>query len=284
MHGVEERRMKVSARSALSIRRLAIITVCFTLGGLLTTVHAGMRGRGKYSGVVIFDRWDTCFLISGSYITYISEAVKEQLRSYAGQAVQISVNEITQPTNPGDGLVNSYVILGQATDDPSNPITDNVEIRVEPGFDGKKASTFAITLRNDSLLPVPVSPSEVGITLLGINRGVAFSASDGKSVAWITRADLSPHGPNGVAESSWTSTVDGKTVYATYKTAQPCAFRSRIKLAAHDSVSCRVRLDVPAGEYQFMAGYGGGVHAWKSIASNAVSFNVDDAGVSTVEP
>jgi hypothetical protein len=52
---------------------------------------------------------------------------------------------------------------------------------------------------------------------------------------------------------------------------------------AYEAVSCRVRLDVPAGEYQFMAGYGGGVHSWKSIGSNAISFNVDAAGA-TVEP
>jgi hypothetical protein len=276
--------MKVYARSARFIRRLAIITVCVTLGSLLTAVHAGLRGKGKYSGVVIFDRWDTCFLLSGPYITYISEAVKEELRPYAGNAIEIDVTEMTQPTNPGDGLVNSYVILGPAPDDPSEPITNKVEITVEPGFDGKKAPTFVITLRNDSGQPVPVSPSEVGITLLGRNRGVALSASNGKSVAWITRADLVPHGPNGMAESSWKSTVDGKTVYAKYSAAQPCAFRTRIELDAYGSVSCRVRLDVPTGDYQFMSGYGGGVHAWKSITSNAVSFNVDAAGVATVEP
>jgi len=276
--------MKVAARSALSIRRLAIVTACFALCSLLTTVHAGMRGRGKYSGVVIFDRWDTCFLLSGPYVTYISEAVKEELRPYAGHAIEIDVTEITQPMNPGDGLVSSYVILGQAPDDPNDPIIDKVEITVEPGFDGKKAPLFDITLRNDSLQPVPVSPPEVGITLLGMNRGVFLSASDGKSVAWMTRADLVPHGPNGMAASSWTSTVDGKTVYAGYTAAQPCAFRTRVELAAYESVSCRVRLDIPTGEYQFMAGYGGGVHAWKSIASNAILFNVDADGSVTVEP
>ena len=61
-------------------------------------------------------------------------------------------------------------------------------------------------------------------------------------------------------------------------------FRDSVELAADESVSCRVRLEIPTGEYQFMAGYGGGVHAWKSIVSNAISFNVDAAGVATVEP
>jgi hypothetical protein len=33
-----------------------------------------------------------------------------------------------------------------------------------------------------------------------------------------------------------------------------------------------------------MAGYGGGVHASKSIVSNSIPFNVDTAGVASVEP
>jgi hypothetical protein len=260
------------------LRQLVAVAACLVLCSLLTTVHAGMRGRGKYSGVVIFDRWDTCFLLSGPYITYISEAVKEGLRSYAGQAIQIDATEITQPMNPGDGLVRSYVILGQAPDDPSDPIANKVEIQAEPAFDGKSAPIFDITVRNISLERVSVSPTELGPTLLGISRGVFSSASDGKSVAWITRADL-------VDGTSWSSTVDGKTTaYANYKVAQPCAFKDRVELAAYESVSYRVRLDVPTGEYQFMAGYGGGVHVWKSMVSNAISFNVDAAGVATAEP
>jgi hypothetical protein len=218
-------------------------------------------------------------------MTYISQAVKEQLRPYAGQAIQIDVAEITQPMNPGDGLVKSYVILGEAPDDPGDPIANKIEIKAEPAFDGKSAPMFDITVRNISLERVSVSPSELGPTLLGVNRGVSFSASDGKSVAWITRSDLELHGPDQMATFSWSSTVDGKTVaYAKYIAVQPCTFKDRVELAAYEVVSCRVRLDVPTGEYQFMAGYGGGVHAWKSIVSNAISFNVDVAGVASVEP
>jgi hypothetical protein len=187
--------------------------------------------------------------------------------------------------NPGDGLVKSYVILGEAPVDPSNPIANKIEIKAEPAFDGKSAPVFDITVRNISLEQVSVSPSELGPTLLGVNQGVSFSASDGKSVAWITRSDLELHGPDQTATSSWSSTVDGKTVaYAKYIAVQPCTFKDRVELAAYEAVSCRVRIDVPAGEYKFMAGYGGGVHAWKSIVSNAVSFNVDAAGVASVEP
>lgn len=275
--------MKVPSHTASSMQQFGAIAVCL-LVVVSTNVHAGIRGKGKYSGVVIFDRWDTCFLLSGPYITYISEAVKEQLRPYAGRAIQIDVAEISQPMNPGDGLVRSYVILGEASDDPSDPIGNKIEIKTEPAFDGKSIPMFDITVRNISLERVSVTPSELGPTLLGLNHG-AFSASDGKLVAWITRADLAINEPDQTATSSSASTVDGKTVaYAKYVAVQPCTFKDRIELAAYEEVSCRIRLDVPTGEYQFMAGYGGGVHAWKSIVSNAISFNVDVTGVATVEP
>lgn len=43
-----------------------IITLC------TGTAFAGIRARvrGKYSGIVIFDRWDTCYLCSGIYLMY----------------------------------------------------------------------------------------------------------------------------------------------------------------------------------------------------------------------
>ena len=38
---------------------------------------AGIRGPGKYNGVVFYDRWDNCYLFSGVYLMYISEGVKQ---------------------------------------------------------------------------------------------------------------------------------------------------------------------------------------------------------------
>jgi len=275
--------MRVPAQVALTIRVIGAVALCLILSGLATAVHAAFRGPGKYSGVVTFDRWDTCFLLSGHYITFISEAVKEDLRPYAGQAVQIDVTDILQPMNPGDGLVKAYTIVGRAPDEPSDSIADKIAIEVEPAFEGQRAPTFDITVRNISLETVLVSASEAGPTLLGTNEGV-FSPSDGKSRAWITRSSLSTSAPDQSAPSSWSSTVGGKSVYTKYNVEEPCAFEGRIFLESYKTVSCRVRFEVPAGEYQFLAGYGGGVHQWKSVASNAISFKVDNSGIATVEP
>jgi hypothetical protein len=57
---------------------------------LLLTGAAGgaIRGPGKYSGVVIFDRWDTCYLYSGTSLMYMSQRVKESLRPYRDKAIR----------------------------------------------------------------------------------------------------------------------------------------------------------------------------------------------------
>jgi hypothetical protein len=64
---------------------------------------AGIRGPGKYNGVVFYDRWDNCYLFSGVYLMYVSDRVKENLRSYSGRSIEIDAKEVHQPINPGDG-------------------------------------------------------------------------------------------------------------------------------------------------------------------------------------
>lgn len=69
------------------------------------------RRPAKYWGVVVFDHWDTCFLLSGPYIAYISEAMKDGLRPYEGQAHQVDASDVVQPMNPGDALIRKYKII-----------------------------------------------------------------------------------------------------------------------------------------------------------------------------
>jgi hypothetical protein len=83
---------------------LILLTLRFAL-----LANAGLRGPGKYSGVVVFDRWHTCFLLSGPYITYISENVKNDLRPYTGKAIQVDASDARHMSsdNP-DEFLSSY--------------------------------------------------------------------------------------------------------------------------------------------------------------------------------
>ena|SRR5439155_12989963 len=62
-----------SSRRAWSRLWVALATLLLFAG----PSSAGIRGPGKYSGVVVFDRWDGCLLFSSVYLMYISEVVKD---------------------------------------------------------------------------------------------------------------------------------------------------------------------------------------------------------------
>src|SRR5262249_47961454 len=127
----------------------ALLVVMGLLVGLIAPANAGIRGPGKYSGVVIFDRWDTCVLVSGTYVTYVAENVKSGLREYAGVAVQIDASEVIQPMNPGDALVRKYELLGLAPDAEDDPVKlDGPLFRVERLLQPEGRPTFLISIRN----------------------------------------------------------------------------------------------------------------------------------------
>jgi hypothetical protein len=54
------------------------------------------------------------------------------------------------------------------------------------------------------------------------------------------------------------------------------------KLEPDQSMKTRITFEVSSGQYQFLFGYGGGVHEEKSLASNAISFDLSDTGVATL--
>lgn len=257
------------------IQRLGVGVLWMFACGLMSTSHAGLRGPGKYSGVVIFDRWDTCFLLSGPFITYISERVKNDLRPYKGHAVEIYASEVSQPENPGDALVREYKVIGPAPDNRLWPVIAGIEIETESEFRLREAPSFAIKVRNVGSTVVQIDSSEIGPTLLGPKKKFPFCPSDGQSVAWITRGNL-------VRPLSWSLVTEEGTISASYTIDPANRLPERFNLSPGQSMEPRITLRVPAGQYQFMVGYGGGVHEEKSLASDAISFDLSDDGLATL--
>ena len=258
----------------LTFRPVCMLLICALASGFIITAHAGLRGPGKYCGVIVFDRWDTCFLLSGHVITYISDGVKNELRPYRGKAMQLDALEVSQPRNPGDALVRKYQIIGPAPDNHSTVVLDGLELVAQSDFGPQGTATFLIELRNTGNAPVKVNSSEFGPTLLGLSPKGPFCASDGKSEAWFTRVNL-------VNSSSWES-GGGSVKYSSYIIAPKSRPPERFQLEPGQSMKVRVTFKVPPGQYQFIVGYGGGVHEEKSVASNAISFDLNDAGIATL--
>ena len=244
--------------------------------GLIVTARAGIRAPGKYCGVVVFDHWDTCFLLSGPYVTYISGKVKDDLRPYKGIAMQVDASDVVQPMNPGDALIKKYTIIGLAPDAPNSPAIDGVDFVVRDDFGSNGNSAFLLEVRNTGNQIVVVDPGEIGLTLLGLNHGDIFTASDGTSMAWITRA--TPTEP----ESTWESTIGDDKYSASYVIDPNTRPAVNFQLESGHSAQIRLTFRVPPGQYEFMVGYGGGVHEGRSLASNAVIFDVSAEGVASL--
>jgi len=231
------------------------------LSMLVTDVRAGIRSPGKHSGVVIFDRWDGCTLYSGIYVMYISEHVKDKLRKHAGKSVQIDAIKVHQPKNPGDGLITEFKYLGPAPPTMNWVSLSGVELRATPSFTSGQSPTVIISVQNHGKKDAKIHSSELAPTLLTKTSGgrTSFVPADGPSYALITRQAFIAGGTDprtkgrGITNGepySWSIDQDLPRTF----TLSPGAER-RIQIT----------FDLPAGEYDFLAGYGGGVHAGMGI-------------------
>ena len=228
--------------------------VLLAAGAFALLAHAGLRGPGKYSGVVVFDRWDTCFLLSGTYITYISDNVKNELRPYAGKAMQVDASDVFQPMNPGDALIRKYKIIGPAPDSHHWATLDGLELMARSDFGPTGVPTFVLEIHNAGSASTSIDPQQIAPALLApVDEESQFLPSDGGSMAVITRSNLVHHGLRQCTVKgftySWSYTVDSKTHWS-----------ERVQLAPGQSMKCRITFHVPADKYQFVFGYGGGVH------------------------
>jgi hypothetical protein len=260
-------------RSKLKNCRLILVALflCFAVSGF-----AGERGPGKYSGVVVFDRWDGCTLYSGIYVMYVSEKTKEALRQYEGQAVQINTKEVNQPINPGDGLIGKFEYLGPSPNGRDWIKLDGIQLAssISANTNGQPIATLVIT--NSGTIPIKIFSSELGLTLLKKKSGNETNhwwfPSDGPSFALITRQDFDGRKGNGGVEAgtSYSWTICKENIL-------PHDFT----LEARTQKTLTIYFNLPDGEYDFLGGYAGGVHETKCLASNLSVFDVN-AGKATI--
>jgi hypothetical protein len=250
---------------------LFLVALCFTC-------EAGYRTAGKYCGVVVFDRWGGCILYSGIYVMYVSESIKNQLRPYRWQAIQIDAKEVSQPHNPGDGLIKRFEYLGPA---PAGEETwvrlEGINLASSVRVAGADKPVATLLVANTNRAAVKVWGEKLAFTLL-IKRGVHIRGvvSDGPSFAVITRRSLARDGPLWEAEG----TVGG--LPHTWSVRRENALPSEFTLAPGEVRNIGVYLDLPDGEYELLGGYAGGVHDAKCVASNLSAFDVRDGKAEVV--
>ena len=224
---------------------------------------ASIRAPGKYNGVVFFDRWNNCYLFSGVYLMYISDAIKDTLRPYWGKSMEIDAKEVYQPMNPGDGLIKNLAVNGESIENPRTPSILGIDLRANISKVGNRVKA-TIEIRNRGPNDALVDPSELGFAVIAHEKPLFICPSDGTSCAVITGVDAaSPGGKTRVGHQTWAWKPDGNG-----RSVNP------FSLNVGDLRTMSLVLDLPKGSYEFVAGYGGGVHAGPCIASNSVPFDI----------
>jgi hypothetical protein len=241
----------------------------------------GIRGPGKYSGVVIFDRWGGCHLYSGAYVMEVSESVKDLLRPYANRPVLVDAKEVLQPMNPGDGLIEKLEVLGPSVETTSAkfgkpPLLEDLSLKVFANFSVANGPELIIELRNTGTVKRGVDMQALGPTLLAKKQEPeCFGPSDGPSFVAVTRTNVDfmhQHPAGGGCH------VNGKggtiRMWLPPGVAVPRAF----DLEPGQSMEVPLQFELSEGEYEFLAGYGGGVHETRTLVSNRIALNINGDG------
>jgi hypothetical protein len=235
----------------------------FTVAVVTPMLLGGIRSAGKYNGLVFYDRWDNCYLFSGVYLMYVSEVVKETLRPYRGRSMEIDAKEVYQPMNPGDGLIKKLTVIGESKENALAAPIRGVELRASVSKTAGQVRA-EVKIRNGGLANISIDAGELGFAVLAHDKPFLICPSDGTSCAVITRISATtPDGKNRVGVQTWGWTVYGSDRLPKKFTLRPGEVRTT-----------SVIFDLPKGAYQFLAGYGGGVHAGPCVASAGVSFDV----------
>jgi hypothetical protein len=234
-----------------------------TAAAVAPMLIAGIRGPGKYNGVVFYDRWDNCYLFSGVYLMYVAERAKETLRSYSGRSMEIDAKEVHQPINPGDGLITKFLVLGDSNSNPRTQPVVGVLLRASVSSIGGHVRA-TIEIRDTSSEDISIVSDALGFAVIAHDKPFFLCPGEGTSCAVITRVNAnSPDGKNMVGRQTWGWRVDRSD-----------RLPKTFMLRSGEARSTSVFFDLPKDAYQFLAGYGGGVHAGPCTASNAVAFEV----------
>jgi hypothetical protein len=254
----------------------AIVLGCCILATLFAvTASAYLFGPGKYCGVVVFDRWGTCYLVSGPYINYVASNVKSELLPYKGRAIQVDATKVTGGgLQLNDPMIHEYKILGPAPA-PKWVQLNGLQLVAIRAFGRYTRPQFLIEIRNNGKSPVKVDRSKIGILLFKAEKQ-ELSSSDDDSVALISRSGIEDvsyitHAETGNQKMSWGYIVDMETRPPANFVIQP-----------GESVRTRVRFKLYPGQFQFMFGYGGDVSSEKSLVSNAISFDIAADGLAVL--
>jgi hypothetical protein len=252
--------------------RVVVTLAIMVTFGVSHSASAGIRSPHAYSGTVIFDRWDGCYLVSGTYLMYIPDTVKEKVRHLRGESVRLDATKVQQwPENPGDGFLHEVEFVGYAEPGDDAEVVAALDLEAEAEQVSARGSRFVLRLSNRTRMDVELRMDDLSLTVFGLpNPACPFNPPGMPSVPVLTRHSFGAGGEK--VRFTGGGVICKRRILWTLE--EPADLPREVSLPAGASREFRVLLEMPPGPYQLLFGYGGGVHAHKGLVSNLVSFDV----------
>ncbi len=147
------------------MKRLKTTAVLWALVVLFAAPHgwSEMLGPGTYHGYFNVTRWGQKVLHLGPYHLFVSDDAARVLEEYHGQPLQVEVSKLSQPINPGAGLIQDIEKVSVNGTAQGLVLSAAAESRIVPKGEGV---ALHLRLTNSSKEPITIHPGTLAIVLV----------------------------------------------------------------------------------------------------------------------
>ncbi|PHR96629.1 MAG: hypothetical protein COA78_28580 [Blastopirellula sp.] len=140
----------------------ALLLVILTLLSA-ETVSAEIIAPGKYHGYFETTRWKQTVFHHGTYHFFVSGSAAKQLEKYRGQPLEINVSKVSQPINPGAGLIQDIAVIKPK--DTSGDLKLSLKLKTKKVVQGQGVS-FHLSMENKSDHAIIILPYTLAVVLV----------------------------------------------------------------------------------------------------------------------
>jgi hypothetical protein len=144
-------------------RQVLGMFLLFAILAATLSVQAGMLGPGTYDGYFNVTRWGNKVFHLGPYHFFVSDSAAQRLEKYRGIPLRLKVSKISQPMNPGAGMIQDFEEV--TTYDVASGLTLSATLKNDKPLQGEGIQ-LTLSLRNDSEEPITIMPGTLAIALV----------------------------------------------------------------------------------------------------------------------
>ncbi len=126
-------------------------------------VQAEELGPGTYHGYSAVTRWGHRVLHLGPYHLFVSDSAAQVLEKHRGKPLEVEVSKLSQPMNPGAGLVDGIAKVSERG--AATGLVLSAKLNSEEPIQGE-GILLTLSLRNDSEDAVTIWPGTLAIALV----------------------------------------------------------------------------------------------------------------------